>query len=154
MARKRRSTAEQDEGARRPPDQPRGHGGADAAAAGFGEQPQSAFAVPTREPMSAAGGERVAGVRQRRLLRIGADGRVLIPADWRSAMELMDNDTLVAHLENGELTLHGARVGARKARALLRRHLPPGPSLADELIRERRQEAAAEDAVPAPRRDG
>ena len=67
-------------------------------------------------------------------------------------MELKDNDTLVAHLENGELKLHGSRVGLRKAQAVLRRYVPEGVSLADELI-ERHVFAWLQD-VEAGRVDG
>lgn len=112
-----------------------------SAVTGFGEERQSTF-----EAASAAGAlsRPEPSRRERRLLKLGPDGRVLIPADWRQAMELKENDTLVAHLENGELKLHGARVGLRKAQAILRRYVPEGVSLADELIEDRRREAAAE----------
>ena len=110
---------------------------------GFGEEQQTVFeAAPVLSPPD---GE-VSGPssRERRLLKLGPNGRVLIPAEWRQAMELKDNDTLVAHLEGGELKLHGSRVGLRKAQAILRRYVPEGVSLADELIEDRRREAAAE----------
>ncbi len=84
--------------------------------------------------------------RERRLLKLGPDGRVLIPADWRQAMELKENDTL-AHLEDGELNLHGSSVGLSKAQAILRRFVPEGVSLSDELIEDRRREVAAEAAA-------
>ena len=69
-------------------------------------------------------------------------------------MELKDNDTLVAHLENGELKLHGSRVGLRKAQAVLRRYVPEGVSLADELIEDRRREAASEAVDGGPAEGG
>lgn len=110
-------------------------------APGFGEGRQEAFEAA---PGPAAGHGPGLARRERRLLKLGPDGRVLIPADWRQAMELKDNDTLVAYLEDGELKLHGSRVGLRKAQAILRRYVPEGVSLADELIEDRRREAAAE----------
>lgn len=126
----------------------RGLGGSDGAAAGgFSDRPQAEFEpAPATAPAGpgVSAGARTAAAGERRLLKIGADGRVLIPADWREAMELTENEALVAHLEDGELRLHGSRVGVRKARAILRRYVPAGVSLADELIEDRRREAAEE----------
>ena len=65
---------------------------------GFAEEQQAGFEAPTPQLS-----EPPANKPERRLLKIGADGRVLIPADWREAMELKENDTLVAHLQDGEL---------------------------------------------------
>ena len=122
-----------------------------AVATGFGEERQAAFEVaPGLGEATSPGSPRA----ERRLLKLGPDGRVLIPADWRQAMELKDNDTLVAHLENGELKLHGSRVGLRKAQAVLRRYVPEGVSLADELIEDRRREAASEAVEGGPAEGG
>lgn len=107
---------------------------------GFGEERQAVFRSDTADAASTGPGASV-----RRLIKIGGDGRVLIPADWREAMELKDNDTLVAHLEDGELRLHGSAVGLRKARAILRKYARPGDSVVDELIADRRQETRREE---------
>ena len=69
-------------------------------------------------------------------------------------MQLKENDTLVAHLDDGELKLHGSRVGLRKAQAILRRYVPEGVSLADELIEDRRREAASEACEDGPDEGG
>ena len=111
-------------------------------ASGFGEERQAPFEAPPGLGEPASPG---AMKRERRLLKLGPDGRVLIPADWRQAMELKENDTLVAYLEDGELKLHGSQVGVRKTQALARKLLRPGPSLVDELIADRREEARRED---------
>lgn len=113
-----------------------------AKPAGLGEERQAAFEAP---PGLGEHVEPAAPKRERRLLKLGPDGRVLIPADWRQAMELKESDTLVAYLEDGELKLHGSQVGLRKAQALARKLLRPGPSLVDELIADRREEARRED---------
>ena len=110
---------------------------------GFGEEQQANFQPPP--DLDGADAAKPLN-RERRRLKLGPDGRVLIPADWRQAMELEDNDTLVAHLEDGELRLHGPSVGLSKAQAILRRFVPEGVSLADELIEDRRREVAAEAA--------
>lgn len=122
--------------ARKPKERP-------AHSGGFGEEQQANFQPPPG--LNDADAAKPVN-RERRLLKLGPDGRVLIPADWRQAMELKDNDTLVAHLEDGVLRLHGSSVGLSKAQAILRRFVPEGVSLADELIEDRRREAAAEAA--------
>jgi AbrB family looped-hinge helix DNA binding protein len=78
-------------------------------------------------------------------LQVGRQGRVVIPAALRQAWPLSSGDTLLARLEDGRLVLEKpAQVMQRvKQRyAALREQ----PSLADELIAERRA-AAQEDAA-------
>lgn len=122
---------------------------------GFGEERQPALdrqggsgksATASKESAtSPEQGKTSNGKAERRLLKIGAEGRVLIPADWREAMQLKESDTLVGHLQDGELRLHGSAVGLRRARAILRKYVREGESLVDDLIEERRREVAAED---------
>lgn len=112
-----------------------------APSGGFGEERQADF---QSHPAQSGRDAVKPGNRERRLLKLGPDGRVLIPADWRQAMQLKDNETLVAYLEDGELRLHGSSVGLAKAQTILRRFVPEGVSLADELIEDRRREAAAD----------
>ena len=50
----------------------------------------------------------------------------------------------VAVTEEGGLALETREQGLRRARALLRKYIPEGLSLADELIAERRAEAAGD----------
>ena len=72
------------------------------------------------------------------MLKLGPDGRVLIPADVRKAMRLRDGDTLVAMLgADGELRLWGTDVGLDKMRALAAPYLPEG-SAVDAFLKERR----------------
>lgn len=84
----------------------------------------------------------------RRLLKIGPGGRVVIPAEFRKAMEIAEGDTVVAFLEDGELKLISTPVAVRKAQAYMRQLVPEGVSLVDELIADRRREAEED------RRDG
>jgi AbrB family looped-hinge helix DNA binding protein len=107
------------------------------AAQGFGEAPQTAFtADPARKPGF--------GLANRLRLTLGPGGRVVIPAALREAMEVEEGDAILAWVEEGELHLVSPRVGARQAQAMLKKVLPKGVSLADELIAERRREAEAE----------
>jgi hypothetical protein len=50
----------------------------------------------------------------------------------------------VAVTEEGALVVETREQGLRRARALLRKYIPEGVSLSDELIAERRAEAARE----------
>ena len=81
-----------------------------------------------------------------RRVRVAAGGRVVIPAEYRKALGVKVGDQVVIELQEDELRLRSRRAAIRKVRALVRRHIPDeSRSLADELIAERRQEAAREE---------
>jgi len=75
---------------------------------------------------------------------IGEGGRVVIPASYRQALGLDDGDEVILQLVEGELRILTPEQALRRAQALVRRHVPAGRSLAEELIQERRQEARRE----------
>ena len=77
-------------------------------------------------------------------IQIGNAGRIVIPADIRTAMNVGDGDTLSARVEDGVLILMSPDTAIRKAQELVRRYIPEGVSLVDELIAERRSEAVRE----------
>jgi AbrB family looped-hinge helix DNA binding protein len=77
--------------------------------------------------------------------RIAPGGRVVIPAEFRNALGLAVGDDVVIELKEGELHLRSLDAAIRRAQEMVRRHVPEGVSLADELIRERREEAAREE---------
>lgn len=77
-------------------------------------------------------------------VRIGRQGRLVVPASLRRALALQPGDTLNARVEGGRLVLEKrehilARLKARFA------GVPPEVSLVDELIAERRAEALREE---------
>lgn len=78
-------------------------------------------------------------------VRLGPDGRVVIPAAFRDALALKDGDVMIASLEDGELRLATMAAVARRVQAIVRQFVPEGVSLSDELIAERRREAAREE---------
>lgn len=96
---------------------------------GFSENRQSEFAAKPA-PMRA-------------FVEIGKAGRIVVPAAMRAAMGVAEGDKLSAVYEDGELRLESQRrVIARVQRSLA--HLAvPGVSIVDELIADRRREAAA-----------
>jgi hypothetical protein len=69
----------------------------------------------------------------------------MLPAWWRKK-EGVDPSTelCVAVTEEGALVVETREQGLRRARALLRKYIPEGVNLSDELIAERRAEAARE----------
>ena len=75
-------------------------------------------------------------------VRLRTGGRVVIPAAFRNALGLKANEVLLAQIENGEIHLLTATAAARRAQAIVRQFVPEGVSLVDELIAERRGEAA------------
>lgn len=77
-------------------------------------------------------------------VRLGPDGRVVVPAAFRDALGLTEGDVLFARLENGEVRLLPPAAALRRAQVIVRRHVPEGVSLVDELIAERRTEVDRE----------
>ena len=75
-------------------------------------------------------------------LKIGPGGRVVIPAEIREALGVAEGDVLLSTCENGELRIMTAATAVSRARALVRKSIPAGHSLVDELIAERRAENA------------
>jgi len=71
--------------------------------------------------------------------RINENGRVVIPAAFRRALGINPGETVVLRLENDELRITTLRQRLAKAQRLVRAHVPPTTSLADELIAERRE---------------
>ena len=79
-------------------------------------------------------------------MKMSEGGRVVIPVEIRRRLGLKDGDTVLWEMAEGEarLTTKAARI--RRAQALVRLHVPDGTSLAEELIAERRREAAGDKA--------
>lgn len=73
---------------------------------------------------------------------IGEGGRLVIPAAYRKALELKPGDEVLLSLENGEIRIVSSRQAVARAQTLLRHYIPKGRSLSEELIKERREEAA------------
>lgn len=69
-------------------------------------------------------------------------GRLVIPAAYRRALGLKPGDEVLLTLEDGEIRLVGTRQAVARAQNLLRHYIPAGRSLSEELIRDRRDEAA------------
>jgi AbrB family looped-hinge helix DNA binding protein len=79
-------------------------------------------------------------------LRIGPQGRVVIPAELRRELGLEPGETLMARVDSGRLVLERRGEILSRLRSELREATPPGTSMVDELIAERRAEARREAA--------
>ena len=77
---------------------------------------------------------------------IGPGGRVVIPAAYRKALEVDEGDYIVMQMDGDELRVVNDEKEFARVQAMIARYVPEGVSLVDELIAERRREAAAEEA--------
>ncbi|MCG8358672.1 MAG: AbrB/MazE/SpoVT family DNA-binding domain-containing protein [Kiloniellales bacterium] len=76
--------------------------------------------------------------------RLAPGGRVVIPAQYRKALHLDEGDRVLICLENEEIRITSLMAPIRHAQEIVRRHVPEGVSLSEELINERRLESQRE----------
>jgi AbrB family looped-hinge helix DNA binding protein len=67
---------------------------------------------------------------------------LVIPAAFRKALGLKTGDEVLLVLEDGELRVVSPRQAVARAQNLVRRYVSRERSLSEELIQERREEAA------------
>ena len=75
--------------------------------------------------------------------KLDRHGRVVIPAEHRRALGLEEGDAVVVSLNEGELRILSRTEAIKRAQDMVRKYTK-GRSLVDELIAERRAEAARE----------
>jgi AbrB family looped-hinge helix DNA binding protein len=73
---------------------------------------------------------------------LGKGGRVVIPAEYRKVLGLKPGDEVIMLLEEGEVRLLTPQRAVQRAQALVRRYIPEGRGLVEELLQQRRDEAA------------
>lgn len=77
-------------------------------------------------------------------MKMSEGGCVVVPLEIRKKMGLKDGDAVFWEFVDGEARLTTPSARIRQAQASVRRFVPEGVSLADELIAERRTEAGRE----------
>ena len=76
--------------------------------------------------------------------KVIAGGRIALPADVRRAMGIAEGDTVYFNLDGDELRVRSVAAAIRRVQDRLRPYRPETGHLSDELIAERRAEAAGE----------
>ncbi len=76
--------------------------------------------------------------------KIGPDGDIRIPKSFREVLALSPGDDVILRREGEVLQVASRDAAIRQARKIARRFVPEGVSLVDELIADRRAEAARE----------
>jgi AbrB family looped-hinge helix DNA binding protein len=76
--------------------------------------------------------------------RIAEGGRVVIPVEFRRLLDLKPGAEVILDVTDGDLRIRSVRQAIERAQALVRRHVPEGTSLSEELIRDRREAAHLE----------
>lgn len=72
-------------------------------------------------------------------------GHIRVPRAILNEWSAGPGDELIVRLEDDELRVFTRRAGLRRARDVVRKYVAPGDSLAEELVADRRAEAARED---------
>jgi AbrB family looped-hinge helix DNA binding protein len=76
--------------------------------------------------------------------QISENGRIVIPAAYRKAMGLKGGEVLTIRMDEEGLHIQSRAQAIKRAQAIVRKYVPEGVSLVDELIAERRREAKRE----------
>jgi AbrB family looped-hinge helix DNA binding protein len=76
--------------------------------------------------------------------RVGAKGRVVIPAAMRAALGMKENEVVDLRVVDGELRIVTLRETIRRVQERARQYVQPGTRVSEELSAERREAAKHE----------
>jgi AbrB family looped-hinge helix DNA binding protein len=76
--------------------------------------------------------------------KIAAGGRIVIPANFRRELGVEVGDEVLLRFDEGEVRILKRDQAIRKAQAIVRKSVPKGRSLVQELLAERRRAARHE----------
>ena len=117
-----------------------------AKPAGFAEQNVPLWQAQNAPPEAHAAHQ--PGAAQNLALKasasVGPAGRVVIPAAFRAALGLEEGSELVLSLHGEELRMISPAAALRRAQAKVAALFPGKSSLADELIAQRKRDAAGD----------
>ena len=71
-------------------------------------------------------------------------GRIVIPAPYRKELDIKPGDELIVQLDEGELRVYSRAEALKRLQDQVTRAVPQGVSLVEELLHERKKEAARE----------
>ena len=71
-------------------------------------------------------------------------GAIFLPEEYRKFFDLKPGDGIVIKLDREEIRIVPLRKNIRRAQGLVRKYIPAGRKLVDELITERRRESKNE----------
>ncbi len=77
-------------------------------------------------------------------VQMDSGGRIVIPSKLRKELNIQKGDDIVLRLENGSIRLVPLQQAVIIAQKSVKKYVPKGTSLADDLIRARREEASHE----------
>ena len=83
--------------------------------------------------------------KQQAKAKLDKAGRVVIPAAFRKALGVKPGEYLILRIVDGEMHAWTFGHATKRIQAIVRKHVPEGRSVVDELIAERRSEAALEE---------
>lgn len=76
------------------------------------------------------------------MTKIDSAGRIVIPAKVRKTLGVRSGDSVVlVKDDNGGIRILSTALAIREAQEMVRRRVPKGRSLVDELLKDRREEA-------------
>ena len=76
--------------------------------------------------------------------KLSQSGRIVIPKEYRRKLPLEAGDEVIRHLDEDGLHFYTPAQAIARAQALVRRYIPEGRSLSEELVSKRREEATRE----------
>jgi bifunctional DNA-binding transcriptional regulator/antitoxin component of YhaV-PrlF toxin-antitoxin module len=79
-----------------------------------------------------------------RAFKVADGGELVIPASMRRELGVEVGDTVTVEVFEGELRVRSRAAALANARRMMRQLVPHGVNLADELIADRRADAAGE----------
>ena len=77
-------------------------------------------------------------------VQIASNGRMVLPARLRQQLNVEGGGLLIIREDEGRLVLESLEDAVRRAQALVRRYAPSAQGVTDELLAERRADAARE----------